>query len=206
MRTFWLCLCLLGSSLVFNLQAQTKTVKIDRIPGSVKEFFELRNRIAGTPEGGAAAFIVASIIYSRDKQLGRHCLIIAADADLLQSSSASQAYEGFDFARTSDYLVKQLDSKPHVPYTYIKGTSPAKGYEIGNGPYELVFPRTVPQGQSGGKDVVQLYVRCSGADSDRPISVRRNDAGHWKAINFSSIVVGTRPPVTPSKGAASGDF
>ena len=205
MRFFSIFSLLFLFALCLKAQNRPTQVVVEDIPTSLTGFFALRDRLASTPEGGAATFIVASIIYSRDPHLGRQCLIIASDADLLRPSSRG-GYEGFDFATTSDYLVKQLDSKTYVPLSYVVGTSPARAYELGRGPYEFLFPRRVSQGQSGGRDVVQLYVRSSGADSDRPISVRRNDKGHWKAINFSSLVVGVRPPQKPSAGPAGGDF
>jgi hypothetical protein len=34
----------------------------------------------------------------------------------------------------------------------------------------------------------------------------KNEKGHWKAVEFSSLVVGIRPPKQKSKGAAEGDF
>ncbi len=46
---------------------------ITNIPKTIEEFVEMRDRISTTPIGGAASFVVAMIIYTRDIYLGLNC-------------------------------------------------------------------------------------------------------------------------------------
>ncbi len=36
---------------------------------------------------------------------------------------------------------------------------------------------------------------CTGAATPRPVTLKRNDRGVWKAYEWSSLLVGVRPPV-----------
>ncbi len=178
-------------------------VNIDKLPTTTDEFIALRNNIATTPQGGAAVWVVAAIIYSQNPMLGRQCLIIASDKSLL--GAASTGYQGFDFGKSTDYLVKQLDSKKYVPNSYVIGTSPDTGYALGQTPYQVAcFTNPYSGNEAEGK--IKVFVKCTGADTDRPMTLVKNEKGHWKAVEFSSLVVGIRPPKQKSKGAAEGDF
>ena len=41
----------------------------------------------------------------------------------------------------------------------------------------------------------KLFVFSSGADSPRPVTVKKNNRGLWKATSYSSLDVGVRPPI-----------
>ncbi len=47
----------------------------------------------------------------------------------------------------------------------------------------------------------KLFVACGGADTPRPITLARNNAGQWKVTEWSSLTVGVKRPA-----AAAGDF
>jgi hypothetical protein len=178
-------------------------VSFDKIPQTVEEFISLRDKHATTPQGGAAIWVLAAVIYAQNAELGRQCLIIASDKSLLGSSN--KGYQGFDFGNNSDYLIKQMDSKKYVPNSYIQGTSFETGYKLGNAPYKIAC-FTNPYSGNEAEGRLKVFVQCTGADSDRPITLVRNDKGIWKAIEFSSLVVGIKAPKQKSKGAAEGDF
>jgi hypothetical protein len=192
------------SSTAFAQKKKLPEVTIDKLPSNTEEFLNLRDKLATTPQGGAAIFVVASILYTQNPELGRQCLIIASDKSLL-NSSAKGGYQGFDFGNSSNYLIQQLDSKKHVPNSYIQGTSPNTQYALGNPPYKVICS-TNPYSGNEQDGTLKVFIQCSGADSDRPITLLRNEKGIWKAKEFSSLVVGIRPPKQKSKGAADGDF
>jgi hypothetical protein len=43
-------------------------------------------------------------------------------------------------------------------------------------------------------NTVKVFVKCTGADSPRPITLVKNDKGIWKAKEFSSLLVGIKAP------------
>ena len=202
-NTLTLTLAFLLSGLSFAQKTSLPEVSISKLPKTTDEFLALRNDIAKTPEGGAAVFVVAMILYGQDTQLGRECLIIASDKSLL--SKSSKGYKGFDFASSGDYLIKQMDNKKYLGNTYIKGTTANFSYALNNPPY-VVLTSTNPYSGSANSGTLKVFVQCSGADTDRPITLIRNEQGFWKAKEFSSLMVGVKAPKQKSAGASDGDF
>lgn len=200
---FTIAFALLLSGSIFAQKTSLPKVSISKLPASTDEFLTLRNEIATTPQGGAAAFVVAMILYGQDAELGKQCLIIASDKSLL--SKSSRGYKGFDFASSSDYLIKQMDNKRYLGNTYIKGTSPNFSYALNQPPY-IVITSTNPYSGKESSGTLKVFVQCSGADTDRPITLVRNEQGIWKAKEFSSLMVGVRVPKQKSAGASEGDF
>ena len=177
-----------------------KTVTVDKLPTSTEEFIKFRDEIAQTPEGGAVAFIVASILYSKDPNMGRECVVIQTDMSQVQQSNSG--YKGYNLTSSNDFQLKQIDSRKHIPFSYVQGTSNESGYAVPAGAMKFKIERSVKT--DDGK--TKVFVWSTGADSARPITLRQNDKGVWKAHEFSSLMVGVRPPVVKSKGAADGDF
>ncbi len=42
----------------------------------------------------------------------------------------------------------------------------------------------------------KVFVACSGAELPRPVTLKKNDQGLWKASEWSSLLVGVMPPMT----------
>lgn len=176
------------------------SIAVPSLPATPDDFLALRNSLASTPEGGAAALLTALVLYAQHATPGRQCLIIQSAPALLSPGGGAGSYQGYDFGSSMKFLLGQLDAKKYVPASYVQGTSPANGYALPAPPYNFSFTssQTNPDGS------VKVFVACSGADSPRPITLVKNDKGHWKASEYSSLFVGVRPPVSP--GPAGGDF
>lgn len=179
-----------------------KTITIDKMPSSTEEFIQLRNQFATTPEGAAAIFLLASIKLVENNQMGRHWVIIATDKNGLSPSQSELAYKGFDLAHSANFSINQIKDKKYIPYSYVKGSSLSNGYEVGNPPYTFQIERST----DGGDGTVKVYVQSSGVDTARPITCKKNDAGVWKAFEYSSIFTGIKTPILKSRGAEDGDF
>ncbi len=190
-------------SVAFAQKTALPVVKIESLPQSTEEFISLRDKIATTPEGGAAVWVVAAILYARNPTLGRQCLIIASDKSLLTTSP--KGYMGFDFGQNSDFLIKQLDSKQYVPNSYVQGTKTENQYTLPATPYSIACS-TNPYSGNVAEGRLKVFLQCTGADSDRPVTLVKNDKGIWKVLEFSSLVVGVKQPKPKSKGAVEGDF
>ena len=165
-------------------------MKITKLPSNIEEFVQLRDEIANTPEGGATIFLLALKIYAENPEFGKQCFVVAADRNRLTSGNA---YKGYELSRADFSLIEsQLKRNKRIPNSYIKGTKTENNYEV-NLPYEYEFSSNPYSGDpKTGK--YKLFVKCSGADSDRPIHVTKNNRGIWKASNWSSVVVGIKKP------------
>ncbi len=165
-----------------------QSVTVQSMPGSVDEFIALRDELAGTPEGGAAVFLVAMMAYVEDTDLGEQFLTIALDRNNL---SKGQAYKGYAPASSIQYHLKRIQGMRYLPRSYVVGSSPDNGYTAA-APYRFDFSRN--RFSKEKEDRIKVFVACSGADTPRPITMQKNNRGVWKAYNASSVFVGIRKP------------
>lgn len=165
------------------------SVELASLPRTTDEFLALRDQVAGSPRGGAAMFVAAMIIYTQDEQLGRECLTIAVDQG--QLSDGGQGYKGKQLSnRSLQSLKTNLGGKPYVARSYVDGATPDNGYALPPGALTIRFQR---EDETDGQ--AKVFVYSSGADTPRPITLRVNDKGVWKAWEWSSLEVGVRKPV-----------
>jgi hypothetical protein len=159
----------------------------------VEEFVALRNRTAKAPQGGAAMMVVALHAYTEDEDLGRQCLTVAVDRGRLAEGSGG--YRNWQLAKRALRRIQtQLSAQPYLPRSYFAGSTPENGYELGDPPYVLAFSEN-PYSGDPASGVYKVFVVCSGAPSPRPVAVKINNRGIWKADSWSSLITGVRRPV-----------
>lgn len=164
-------------------------IEIPNLPTSVEAFLALRDRLATTPQGGAAVFVVAMHAYSVDPALGLPFLTIAIERDQLVDG-----LRGYKNKEPRRQALRDMDqrvrSKPYLARAYFQGTTPQSGYTLPAPPL-VVQVREQDRDRGTGK----VFVHCTGADTPRPIHMKQNNRGLWKAKNWSSLQVGCRAPV-----------
>jgi hypothetical protein len=176
---------------------------VSQLPTSVDEFLALRDSVAVTPEGGALMFVVAMGIYARDRNVGYHCLIVASDPENLIQSTTANAYKGYAFGNSSQQMLTIWSKNKNFEYyfgSYLRGGTPANGYQP-QIPYNVQVTKTDGNASSGP---LKIWLACSGAASDRPVTLSLNSKGVWKMRNFSSLLSDIRKPETGKP--ADGDF
>jgi len=162
-------------------------VVVSALPTHVVAFQTLRAQLSSTPEGGAAALVVALTLYAENQELGLSCLTIAVDPGRLQDGTAWEGKEPQDAAQSS--LAARLASRPHVPRSCFVSATPDNGYALGEPPYTVEVTEVRTTG-----DTAEVFVRCSGAHAPRPVTLKRNAHGTWAAYEWSALEVGVRPP------------
>ncbi|MBN1897297.1 MAG: hypothetical protein JW827_00850 [Spirochaetes bacterium] len=168
----------------------TVFIHIDKLPGNVTEFVELRDKVAVTAEGGVVMFILAARIYSKDKEEGMKCFTVALARNNLQKNY--KGYKGWWPDSSFRWKLKYLDQMPWAANTYFQGTSPEKGYALPKGPWKFVV---LTNKYSKKKDGMRLLIETSGADLPRPFFVSKNEKGIWKVSgNASSFFTGMKKP------------
>ncbi|MBN1798416.1 MAG: hypothetical protein JW822_07555 [Spirochaetales bacterium] len=170
-------------------------VTVDKIPASLEEFIALRDRLAVTPQGGATVMIIACIMYTQDSELGEKCLVIALANDLLVKGGT---YKGYALSfKDKKFLQKRIgkdSSESYIPRSYVSGTTPGQEYRLPQGKLEFNYSCNQFSGDLE-QGVFKIFVRCSGADSPRPITLTRNSKGIWKAWGWHSLLVAIKAPV-----------
>jgi hypothetical protein len=167
------------------------TIEIGPLPATIDEYLAMRDRVARTPEGGAAAFAIALACYARDPANGLAYITVAVAMDLLEDDPA-----GYKGRRPRRAILQNLKdrlhgAKAHVPRSYVQGTRWDDGYALPPGPLTV---RVKQQHDSVRDDRAKMFVHSTGADTPRPVSLARNDKGLWKATEWSSLEVGVRAP------------
>jgi hypothetical protein len=153
-------------------------VSLDAIPEDFQQFSGRLESLCEHPEGAAAGVILALAVLAMDRQLGRQCV---------QAAAPSLPASRFRFVE------ERLAGNEYLPRSYFLGTRPENGYQHGELPIVMRFS-TNPYSGDPAQGRVKLFVECSGADSPRPITVERNDSGQWRAVEWSSLLSGIRPP------------
>jgi len=168
------------------------SVQVNHIPQSIEEFVAVRDQVAQTPQGGAAVMALALLLYAQDETLGRQCLAVAVDRERLQEGP--KGYKGWELRVADSQLIhSQVAGRAYMLCSYIKGATPENGYELGSAPYEFEFSDNPYSGdvESGQ---YKVFAHTSGAAHPRPVTVRRNNRGLWKAYEWSSLLMGVIKP------------
>ena len=173
--------------------APLEPVLVQEIPTSVEEFVALRDQIAVVPQGGAAMMVVALHLYTQDESLGLECLTVAVDRARLVEGPGG--YKGWQLGKRDLSRIKmQLSAQPYLPRAYFRSSAPENGYQLAEPPHVLSFSDN-PYSGDRASGVYKVFVECSGAPSARPVTVKRNNRGIWKADSWSSLITGVRAPV-----------
>ena len=168
------------------------SITVSKLPATMEEFVAFRDEVAATPQGGAAVMVVAMIAYAEDQEFGRQCLTVAVDRGRLQQGPAG--YKGFELIKAEEQRLKnRILGKGHLARSYVQGTSPEGAYALPEGPHEIRIS-TNPHSGDLGSGTYKVFVASTGADSPRPITLKQNDKGLWKAHEWSSLTLGVVPP------------
>lgn len=165
------------------------TVALSSMPGSRDEFLALQTSLATAAEGGAAAFLLALFLRRADATLGAACLAESVDGSRLRIGAPGPELTRRDLQRIDE----QLRANPGLPAAYIAGATPANAYALPEMPWTVALA-TNPYSGDVERGRLKLFVRCSGADLPRPVTVRRQETGLWKASEWSSLLMGIRRP------------
>jgi hypothetical protein len=176
-----------------------REVVVDKLPATIEEFIALRDKLAVTPHGGAVMDVLASILYTQNQALGLQAITVATDMKWLEADKSGKGFKGFIPWNAEQGRLKErlLYGREYVARSYVQGTSPENGYTIPAGP--LKFKIREQANSVIDPNNIKLFVFCTGADSPRPMALKKNDKGLWKAYEWSSLQVGPRAPVSTQK-------
>jgi hypothetical protein len=172
-------------------------ITVPAVPATLDDFLAYRDAVSQTPQGGAAVMVLALLLYAEDPDgdLGRQALTLAVDRSRLRPDP--DGIKGWGLGqRDHDHIRRQMRAHPHAPRSYVQGTTPDEGYRLPAPPLQI---RVLETPHSGDEDEgrYKVFVASSGADSPRPVTLQRNNRGLWKAVAWSSLTMGVKPPATP---------
>ena len=175
---------------------------ISEFPKDVGAFLALRNKLATTPQGAIAVFLVALNVYGENQELGKQFLTIAVDARHVKNSDEPGSYKGkiIDRNRTWEFN-RVLENSPQTARAYWKGAGPSNDYQADK-PYAVKIYKVkgtkatedkYAEATTGRKvEELKLFVHSDGyrnaSAGGRPISVAQNESGVWKVTRFNGVV------------------
>lgn len=182
------------------------TVSVESLPRSVDQLRDIRDRIATTPEGGALVFILALINYTSpdNHDVGTQMCTLAVAEDSVVKSQESGNLNGYVLHRSDVERLNRANAA--VAASYVIGTSPENNYALQDGQeISIGFRNQEKHAGSVASGTRKVFVWSTGADTARPIKLKRNIRGIWKVCEFSSLVVGVRAGAVSAGAAAAAD-
>lgn len=146
----------------------------EKLPESLEEFIALSNH--ENPKETAALFIVAIATYVKDKDLGIEMI------NHLKGPEKLNAYG-------TQFLRDRLGDKPYLPNSYFLGSNPKNNYEP-TMPFVVEVFDDVYKAEEGYE---KLLIQSTGADSKRPIVLRRK-GNQYFLWEYGGLLSGIRIP------------
>ena len=172
----------------------TRIIEVNEIPSSLQAFIALRDALAQTPEGAAVVMVIALHVYAQapESDLGKNALTIAVDRSRLREMA--NGYKGWGLlAIELQRAQRQLRGKSWTMQSYFLDTEPQQAYQLPVPPYKFEVSDN-PYSGDPASGVYKVFVRSSGAASPRPVTLKLNNRGVWKTLEWSSLVMGVIPP------------
>ena len=153
-------------------------VTIASIPATAAEFAAMPQMDLTKPENTCAMFLLALHLYTKDQDAG------VASVNLLRGPKPLSNYE-------AQFLRDRLRGKTYLPLAYFDGAAPQNNYTPSQPLMLQVLSDPRPQDVEEG--YLRLFLRTAGADSPRPIKLRKKGE-NWYLWEYSSILSGIRIP------------
>lgn len=140
------------------------TFVFDKIPANVEELKGFSEASLDTPYKTAALALIALCNFEANKEATFEML------DFLNGPEDVSTY-------TKQFITDRLRDKYYKTFSFFEGATPDNNYKA-NVPYTITVrsnPYSFPE-----ENRATLYVKSSGADSERPISLRKKPStGEW---------------------------
>ncbi|MBP3754586.1 MAG: hypothetical protein J6I66_06995 [Lachnospiraceae bacterium] len=144
---------------------QTVSISFNELPKNLAQLQALPESSLDTPFKTAALTVCALCAYPSDKD---------AAIEMLNFLKGPQPLSPYDIQFLRDRF---MDGKTYVPVSYFKGAVPGNNY-VPSEPFTIeVFSNPYSYDNEG---YAKLYIRSGGADTERPITLRkRGSDGKW---------------------------
>ena len=154
------------------------------------------------PRGTIQMLVEALLMVEREERLASWMLpTVLSNKSLTPDQSTPGGYK----LAPSDQTLYRLRSNPNIARSLVGGTPEANYLDFDHQNPRVELDTTYSSNRQGidypKPGQAKFFLRCGGADTPRPVTLARNNAGLWKVIEFSSLTLGVRP-----SAAVAGDF
>lgn len=151
-------------SAVSNLGNKRETFTFQALPESVEQVRALPEAAMDTPFKTAALTVCALCAFSADQAVG---------IELLNFLRGPRPMTGQDIAFIKDRF---RGERTYIPFSYFDGATPENNYTPKE-PYSVTVTSDAHSYDEQG--YARLYITCGGADSPRPVKLRKKGDGQW---------------------------
>lgn len=148
---------------VQNAGNKTERIVFDTLPQSYEQFIILPSAAMSTPFQTAAMTVLALCFYPQNSELSLKML------DFLRGP---RPLNGAD----KQFIADRFRAKDYVPRSYFVGSTPENDYQP-NAPYTVEVSENQYSYEEQG--IAKLFISSGGADSPRPIKLRKAKDGKW---------------------------
>lgn len=166
------------------------TTEVDGLPANIEDFIELRDSLRSTPEGAATLMVVAMLALENNSNLGKMMMVSIMSETNLKNSNGDSSYEGKELNISYSFHIPRLVQRPDIARSYVLGTVPKNKYKLPETPYQFDFTRNSYSEPAVG--TIKLFIKSSGADSRRPITLKEHDEGYYEVHNPFSLFLGVK--------------
>ena len=160
-------------TIINEVATKRETFTFERLPESLEELQQLPEAALTSPFQTAALVVCALCAYAASPEIG---------IEMLNFLKGPQPLSTYDM----QFLRDRFNYMNFVPFSFFEGSSPENNYTP-SVPYRIKV-KSSPNTNLGG-DRVTLFLHSSGADSDRPLTLRRkgNQYFLWEQHLLSGI-------------------
>ncbi|MGI6157918.1 MAG: DUF6935 domain-containing protein [Saccharofermentanales bacterium] len=154
-------------------------ITIESRPATLAELDATAPDMMQRPEGTAALLIAALMRFVEDRDAGTAMLNYLQGPRPLSEMDAQ-------------FIADRLSDKTYLPAAYGIGATPDNAYT----PQAPLRIEVLPDPNfTEGDETARVFVATAGADSPRPVTLRRKRSGStWYAWEYASLLSGIRTP------------
>jgi hypothetical protein len=164
-------------------------VHLGLLPPTLQDFEHLQ-KAATTPERGATMLVLAMLVFENYPDEAEKMVVAAiTDNNLVIAQDGTRTL----MPHMKDHLHKRLVQDPNIARSYVEGATPQNRYTMPEGQgYTFRFSRNRLSQVSDTE--VRVFIATSGQSSPRPVFMKKQENGLWKAEESSSLFVGVYLP------------
>ncbi len=157
---------------------KSEKIVFSTLPESYEQFTSLPQASLSTPFQTAAMTVLAFNFYPKDSEL---CF------KMIDYLRGPRPMNGAD----KQFITDRFRTKDYVPRSYFAGATPDNDYQPA-APYKVEVRENANSYSVDG--IAKLFIPSGGADSPRPIQLRKAKDGKWYLWEYSSILLDIRQP------------
>lgn len=144
---------------------------------------------ASDPYDSIMYYVIAALNIEKDPKLADAMMTVVVSKKQCIESSSSPS--GLKLGKTASYYIGQFKEDKNIARSYV-GADWKSDYKFD----KKNLTMTVTKDQKVDDKTRKIFIHSGGADSPRPVTLKRNKHGQWKLTSYGSLCVGVRKPAS----------